>query len=72
MELKCVDECALPLRSSEELQETVSKLVELNARFWLEINVRKTEVLSWSGSISSTSAAAIAINDTPLSYIYLF
>ena len=64
LELQYADDCALISHSPEGLQEAITKLSHLYTRFGLEINVRKTEVLSWCTNNPAT--AHITINSTPL------
>ena len=66
LELQYADDCALLAHSQEELQQMVTIAAELYAKFGLEINARKTEVLSWTGENAVTSTSDTLISGTPL------
>ena len=66
LELQYADDCALVSHTCEGLQEGISKAAALYAKFGLEINIRKTEVLHWSGGNSTELDAELEINGTPL------
>ena len=65
LELQYADDCAILSHSPEGLQEAISKVAQLYTRFGLEINVRKTEVLSWTGG-SSDGTSNFIIDGAPL------
>ena len=44
----------------------MSTIADLYSKFGLEINIRKTEVLSWTGETPSAATTDIIINETPL------
>ena len=66
LELQYADDCAILSHSRTGLQEAISQVAELYSRFGLEINVRKTEVLHWTGENSEATGSDITINGVPL------
>ena len=66
LELQYADDCALMSHSPEGLQEAISTVADLYSKFGLEINIRKTEVLNWTGETPTTAVSDIVINETPL------
>ena len=66
LELQYADDCALLSHSCEGLQEAISKITELYTSFGLEINVRKTETLSWITDQTNETTAEITVNGTTL------
>ena len=66
LELQCADDCALLSHTYDGLQDAISRVVELYTRFGLEINLRKTEVLGWTGEEAEAAATDIVVNGTSL------
>ena len=65
-ELQYADDCALLAHSREDLQEALSAAADLYTKFGLQINARKTEVLSWTVQTSPLQTEALTINGSPL------
>ena len=66
IELQYADDCALLSHTREGLQETISAAADLYAKFGLEINVRKTEVLSRTVVNPADDVDEVQIDRTPL------
>ena len=71
-DLQYADDRSIMSHSTASLQETISQLAELYTRFGLEFNVRKTEVLNWTGKNSEATASEIPFNGTPFQVVSSF
>ena len=63
-ELQYADDCALVCHTRDALQQGLGAAAEVYARFGLEINTNKTEILCWPGE--QQTSLNITINDTTI------
>ena len=72
LELQYADDCAILCQLTVHLQEAIPLVAELYKRFELEENIRKTEVLHWSGKNPEANALDITNNDIPFQVASFF